>query len=592
MNSPGEPSGEGKSKSSSSNKPHAFVIMPIGSEGSEAHAYSRALYVDYIRPTLESAGFEVSRADDSALSGAITKDIIHKLANSDVVVADLTATNPNVFYEVGVRHALRRSGTVLIVDEGRTPDIPFDISAYRAILFRGDLPGAAELQRKLRATLEEITRAAVEHRDNPVHDWLPVLPVNAVVASTGTEAGALREELAEAQRRLRDFERRLGETPRPEADQETPISILGRALRDAKDGNLAPDLIRDAEHAAGASDRERFLTVVHKIFERELLLEPDQFTRLAVHATRLGMRDVSRAIYDEATVAHPGNTEVRKRRLMGLTHSIAADDRKLARSEIMTQVGLEITKDGTVVVPSSLDGESLGLIAVMLDAFHEDGLNSDALAITSALVERFKNYTTVARNHARALERAGEPAEAAMEWFVKAVKCPDVEDVSASFLAATLSAHDRDVDALEAFCFSALLAPGDGEPFARLATGTAYALESRLTGSDRSDRPLPEEVAVDTVQVAILAACSCDLLLQEGLDRCVRAAQQAELASDFIAAAFALRTPSANGDEDSPLRMKLADRYAFVSGLHELLKSPLTATGIGASDHGPALVEG
>jgi hypothetical protein len=248
----------------------------------------------------------------------------------------------------------------------------------------------------------------------------------------------------------------------------------------------------------------------------------------------------------------------------------------------MAQVGLEIT-DGTVVVPSFVDSESLGLIAVMLDAFHEDGLHSDALAITSALVKQFGNYTTVARNHARALEHAGQPAEVAMEWFVKAVQCPDVEDVSATFLAATLSSHDRDVDALEAYCLSALLDPSDGERFARVATGIAYALESRLTSSDHSGRPLPEMVTGETVQVAILAGCSCDLLIQDALDRCVRAAQQAELTSDFMVSAMALRAASANG-EDSPLRMKVADRYAFVSELYAPLKSALTATGVGAGD--------
>src|ERR1035437_2086613 len=126
-----------------------FVIMPIRHEGTTDYDHFRALYNE-LSPPIANRGYRVVRADDIQRGGAITKDILLALAQADLVVADLTDLNPNVFYELGVRHSLRGKGTVLIVDEVRTPDVPFDLGAYRVIKFRAELTGLA----KLRAALD------------------------------------------------------------------------------------------------------------------------------------------------------------------------------------------------------------------------------------------------------------------------------------------------------------------------------------------------------------------------------------------------------------------------------------------------------
>src|ERR1017187_5104350 len=98
---------------------HCFIIMPIAKDGSEEHSYYKALY-DELKFAIAPLGFSVTRADEVPKSGAITKDVIIRLAKADLVVADLTNVNPNVFYELGVRHSLRAQGTVMILDESRT----------------------------------------------------------------------------------------------------------------------------------------------------------------------------------------------------------------------------------------------------------------------------------------------------------------------------------------------------------------------------------------------------------------------------------------------------------------------------------------
>src|SRR4051812_13418482 len=102
-----------------------FMVMPIKKENSDEHRHYRALYEQFLKPVLESLDYEVTRADEVHKGGAVTKDVIVRLSEADLVIADITGLNPNVFYELGVRHSLRGRGTVIVVDELRTESIPF-----------------------------------------------------------------------------------------------------------------------------------------------------------------------------------------------------------------------------------------------------------------------------------------------------------------------------------------------------------------------------------------------------------------------------------------------------------------------------------
>ena len=145
-----------------------FVVMPFGAPGSEAFQRNRKVLDEFIRPTVSASGYEVRRADDIAEPGSITRDVIEWLHKADLVIADLTGHNANVFYELGVRHALRRSGTIPIVEAGGK--IPFDLSTYRAIHYElsdGGLSKFRDEVSKHIASFENVPRS-----DNPVHDVL------------------------------------------------------------------------------------------------------------------------------------------------------------------------------------------------------------------------------------------------------------------------------------------------------------------------------------------------------------------------------------------------------------------------------------
>lgn len=109
---------------------HAFVAMPFGIK--EKIDFNK-VYSDLIKPALEAAGFEVFRADEEMRAGNIRTDMFQELLLADLVVADLSIDNPNVWYELGVRHALRRRGVVQITC--RRDHTPFDVYTDRSLRY-------------------------------------------------------------------------------------------------------------------------------------------------------------------------------------------------------------------------------------------------------------------------------------------------------------------------------------------------------------------------------------------------------------------------------------------------------------------------
>jgi hypothetical protein len=85
-------------------------------------------YKNLIKPAVEAAGLKCIRADEIVHSGLIDVPMYEQLLKADVVVADLSTSNRNAFYELGVRHALRPYTTVVIAEEQMMKAAPFDVN--------------------------------------------------------------------------------------------------------------------------------------------------------------------------------------------------------------------------------------------------------------------------------------------------------------------------------------------------------------------------------------------------------------------------------------------------------------------------------
>jgi hypothetical protein len=113
---------------------NCFVIAPIGPPESDIRRRSDLILEHVIAPGVGRFGYTPVRADHIAEPGLITNQVIQRVVQYPLVVADITGANANVFYELALRHALRKP-VVLIVDAGQI--IPFDIVGARAVLVHG-----------------------------------------------------------------------------------------------------------------------------------------------------------------------------------------------------------------------------------------------------------------------------------------------------------------------------------------------------------------------------------------------------------------------------------------------------------------------
>ena len=153
-----------------------FVIMPFGNLEIDKESSNKldTIYDKYIRQTVESINLsdgskmKCHRADKDFRSGEIITHIIDELVNADIVIAVLTGRNPNVFYELGVRHSVK-ANTILISED--INDIPFDLRHLRIIQYRYTPDGIMDFKDNLTYTIDNIINNPNE-KDNPVRKYL------------------------------------------------------------------------------------------------------------------------------------------------------------------------------------------------------------------------------------------------------------------------------------------------------------------------------------------------------------------------------------------------------------------------------------
>jgi hypothetical protein len=107
-----------------------FFISPIGSEGSPQRKRSDQIVKHILEPVLREFGLKTIRADHIQKPGLITPQVFQHILADDLTVADLSDANPNVYYELALRHAVRRP-CIQLISEGQM--LPFDVNQSRTI---------------------------------------------------------------------------------------------------------------------------------------------------------------------------------------------------------------------------------------------------------------------------------------------------------------------------------------------------------------------------------------------------------------------------------------------------------------------------
>ena len=149
-----------------------FVVCPIGEDNSNTRNRSDKLLKHIIEPVCDKNNLEVIRVDTLNYSDSITNTIVEYLNTADLVIADLSDHNPNAFYEIGYRSALKKP---IIHLKNKETSIPFDISSIRTFDYDlTDLDAVEELKQRLNQTIATFNfdSSINENNENSDNDYI------------------------------------------------------------------------------------------------------------------------------------------------------------------------------------------------------------------------------------------------------------------------------------------------------------------------------------------------------------------------------------------------------------------------------------
>ena len=445
-----------------------FVIMPYGGDDEDIRKHFTGVYNSIIAPAARLLGYEPRRSDIAGEPGNITADIIQSLAEAEIVVADLTAANANVFFELGIRHALRKSGTVHIVDGDH--EIPFDVRQYRAIKYTTDL---ASLQETIEAVAEAMRKREQQQNksDNPVHDALPSLPRN--IQDIGEES--LRRQLQDLQRQASDLgrekdelERRLSEARPLEAesslsDSKTEEEILETANQVMRNtGQFA--ILRLTESAEKGPDQ--FAKELQGVMKSPYLSLSDflQIARLSavkgLHAYRLAALEIARKRFGPAEDI-----------LLAL-----ADAYDNSETPAMWEKGRTIVEEYLCITHTdgkpSLSGRPKGdyqdALGILFNIYFKTRRQDWVLIVASDWEKLMGPDVMALRNAARALKETGRIKEAEA-YLKRAIEIDPGDDGTHVLYADLLDDLGRNEESYDEHVRAIVCDPEDGTRFANLA---------------------------------------------------------------------------------------------------------------------------
>ena len=215
-------------------QPLCFVLMPFGrkTDASGRQIDFDAVFRDLIAPAITGAGLEPIRADEEMSGGIIHKPMFERLILCENAIADLTSANANVFYELGVRHAVRPRSTVMLFAEGGSR-LPFDVAPLRAMPYRLGADGRPadpdEFRKRLSERLAEARNAGT---DSPLYQLVDGYP-----EIDHARTDVFRDQVAYSV----EMKKKLGEARKEGIEALRRIEIELGNIRDVESG-VAVDL--------------------------------------------------------------------------------------------------------------------------------------------------------------------------------------------------------------------------------------------------------------------------------------------------------------------------------------------------------------
>ncbi len=312
-------------------RPKAFVLMPFS-------PLMDQVYSALIKPALDAAGYVASRADSDLNQVAIMRDVVSGIQHAQLVVADMTGRNANVFYELGLAHGLQKP--VILLAQS-TADIPFDLGAYRTVIYEVTFLKAPLFRSTIRPQLDTLL-AAVATGDivfgSPFSDFgEPSAPLDT--AEDGGEG--ILEVMARLQSELPGFLAHMAAITTLTESLGAGLTRATERLSEAAEGQELPHAIAVADELAVEWDQlaVEFQTEI----DSGLAPMADLLERTAISAVRLAQLGTFTAQdaeslqpYRELAAASSKNATVTRsfagtiRQISGITAKLRASGGRLS----------------------------------------------------------------------------------------------------------------------------------------------------------------------------------------------------------------------------------------------------------------------
>jgi tetratricopeptide (TPR) repeat protein len=449
--------------------PNCFVIMPYGGADERATKYFAGIYQSIFVPAATRAGLAVKRSDIAGEPGNITHDIIRDLSEADVVIADLTGGNANVFFELGIRHVFRKSGTVHVIDKSHP--LPFDVRQYRAISYSTDL---SELPDVIDAIVEAILKRIQQpgKADNPVHDALPALPLN--LRSIGEDAWNLQIQQLQGQAEaLQDDKKHLEERllqldptwSTARIQQQVDVdSILDEADEIMK--STGEHVLLRLTAAAESGGKDGFAKALRSVLKSPYL-ENNDFVQIAAMCRSFDLGDHRRAVYEVATRRFPGEEDFILSLADCYDDSPSQGVKERGRLLVEQYLGVVHGPEGPVVTAPLSNAKAIPAAGLLCNAYFQMGRPSWVLSLTDSAENVLGPHSLLVRNRARALADLNRASEAEKE-HKRAIEIDPHDDTAHAFYSNFLDDQQRYDESYEEHEKAIYADPDDGSRFSNL----------------------------------------------------------------------------------------------------------------------------
>ena len=428
-----------------------FVIMPIGKEGSADFAHFRSVFDVIIKPAAEQAGYEVHRADDSALMGNMTNEIVKSLAGADLVIADLTNRNPNVYLELGVRHCLRKSGTIHLVREDQA--LPFDVAGYRAIKYSTNFAKIDSVREAIIAAISE-KRRRPEIADNPVHDSLNLPQDYRSIAESEqvVELEAAQRRLAKVTRELQALKQRYlpegsgshsGEVNPELLDEREMAARLSSITSEVREDSLPRQLVVRAQHAASDGNLEELVSVAQRLL-RSPFADPAHLRTVARIAGKAGLDELELLVAEQTAAKFPGDNFSLVVFAETCIHTPNPTIKERGKKILESNLGIEWRDGKPLFTKGPIPGKDIR-VAFLLDFYSAADRYAEELAVAKAALEVYGKTSITLRCVARAYRHSGD-LKTAEEHYQLAVDTDPNDGTSLNWFGS-FRAGQRELDA-------------------------------------------------------------------------------------------------------------------------------------------------